>query len=52
MDNKEIEELFILEDINKRTKLHATTDDQIKQVEKIEKQNENKLKELYVPCEG
>lgn len=47
---KEIEDLFIFQDINKRTKLNAITEEQLKQVERIEKEIENKMKELYVPC--
>lgn len=47
---KEIENLFNYQDINKRTKLNATTEEQLKQVEKIEKEIEDKMKELYVPC--
>ena len=48
---EEIESLFIVQDINKKLKLSVTTEDQLKEVEKIEKKIENKLKELYVPCE-
>lgn len=48
---QEIEDLFLYQDINKRTKLSATTEEQLRQVEKIEKEIEDKLKELYVPCE-
>lgn len=47
---KEIEDLFIFQDINKRTKLNAITEEQLQQVEEIEKEIENKMKELYVPC--
>lgn len=47
---KEIEDLFIFQDINKRTKLNAITEEQLKQVEEVEKEIEDKLKELYVPC--
>lgn len=47
---KEIEDLFIFQDINKRTKLNAIIEEQLKQVERIEKEIENKMKELYVPC--
>lgn len=47
---KEIDDLFIFQDINKRTKLNAITEEQLKQVERIEKEIENKMKELYVPC--
>lgn len=49
-NTKEIEDLFIYQDINKRTKLNATTEEQLSQVEKIEKEIESKLKKLYVPC--
>ena len=48
---KEIEDLFIYQDINKRTKLNAVTKEQLSQVDKIEKEIENKMKELYIPCE-
>ena len=48
---KEIENLFIFQDINKRAKLAAETEEQLEQVEKIEKQIEDKFKELHVPCE-
>lgn len=49
--SKVIEELFILQDLNKRTKLSVITENQLKQVEEIEEKIENKLKELYVPGE-
>lgn len=48
---KEIEDLFLCQDINKMLKLNTTTEEQLRQVERIEKEIENKLKELYVPCE-
>lgn len=53
MENEKdkIENLFIYQDINKRTKLKATTEEQLRQVERIEKEIEKKLKELYIPCE-
>lgn len=47
---KEIEKWFIFQDINKRIKLEVTTEEQLQQVEEIEKEIENKMKELYVPC--
>ena len=47
---KEIDDLFIFQDINKRTKLNATTEEQLKQVEEVEKEIESKMKKLYVPC--
>ena len=49
--SKVIEDLFILQDLNKRTKLSVITENQLRQVEKIEEEIENKLKELYVPGE-
>ena len=48
---KEIENLFLFQDLNKRVKLHAVTEEQIQQIERIEKQIEDKMKEMYVPCE-
>lgn len=48
---QEIEDLFIYQDINKRTKLNAVTEEQLSQIERIEQEIENKLKELYIPCE-
>lgn len=50
-DNITLEELFILEDINKNLKFLAVTDEQLRQVKKIEEEIENKKNELYVPCE-
>lgn len=48
---KEVEAWFTLQDINKAVKLSVTTEEQLKEVEKIEKRIDDKLKELYVPCE-
>ena len=50
-DNIILEELFILEDINKNSKLLAVTDEQLRQVKKIEEEIENKKKELCIPCQ-
>lgn len=47
---KEIEELFEFQDFNKKMKLNANTEEQVKRVEKIGKRIERKMKELYVPC--
>lgn len=47
---KEIEDLFIFQDINKNAKLKATTEEQLKQIERIDKIIQDKMKELYVPC--
>lgn len=48
----EIERLFVCQDINKRTKLNATTEEQLRQVEQIEEHIKNKMNELYIPCES
>lgn len=46
---EEVESWFMIQDINKKLKLNVTTEEQLKQVERIDKLIESKLKELYVP---
>ena len=47
-DKLSIEELFELQDLNKRTKLNATTDEQLAEVERIEKNILERMKEIEV----
>ena len=44
-----IEDLFIFQDFNKNLRLNATTEEQIKETERIDAKIMQKLKELYVP---
>lgn len=46
---EEIESWFMIQDINKKLKLNVTTEEQLKEVERIDAKIMQKLKELYVP---
>lgn len=48
VDEKELEKLFEIQDSNKRLRLLATTDEQIKQLDKIDADINDKLKKIYV----
>lgn len=43
-----LENLFILQDLNKQLKLNATTSEQLKQVEKVESNIQKEFKKLYI----
>ena len=47
-DQEKVETLFQLLDLNKQLRLVATSEEQLKQLDKLDKQVEDKLKKLYV----
>lgn len=50
MENDEIETLFLVQDINKMLKFNTTSEDQLKQIDRIDQLILEKMKKLYV-CE-